>query len=142
MSDLQNSVQPLSEEDERLWAMLAHLSILVNLVSGFLGTLGVLLIYLVYKDRSRYVAFQSMQAFLFQIIFWIGGGVLVSIVWVVTGFLSVILIGILCIPLAALLTLIPVAAVVYGVVGGIQAYQGVDFRYWLIGDWVNSSVQV
>jgi uncharacterized Tic20 family protein len=50
--------------------MLAHLSVLLNLVTGFLGVGAALVVYLVYKDRSRYVAYQAMQAFLMQLIFW------------------------------------------------------------------------
>ncbi len=52
---------------------------------------------------------------------------------------SAILIGILLIPFAVLLTLIfllmPILALVYGVVGGVQCSSGEDFRYWLVGDW-------
>ena len=29
---------------------------------------------------------------------------------------------------------------VYGVYAGLEANQGKDFRYWLIGDWVRSIV--
>ena len=129
--------QSLSESDERLWAMLAHLSVLLNLVTGFLGVFAPLIIYLIYKDRSRFVAFQSMQAFIFQLIFWAGGGVLVGVMWAMTGILSAFLIGLLCIPFALLFSLLPLGAIVYGVIGGIQAYQGQDFRYWLVADWVN-----
>ncbi len=129
-------VQPLSPSDERTWAMLAHLSVLLNLVTGFLGVIAALVIYLVYKDRSRYVAFQSMQAFVFQLIVWVGGGLLTGLVWTVTGLLSAVLIGILCIPLACVITLLPLVALVYGIVGAIQCNSGLDFRYWLIGDWV------
>jgi uncharacterized Tic20 family protein len=46
-------IVPLSPQDERTWSMLAHLSILVNLFSGFLGPIAALVIYLVFKDRSR-----------------------------------------------------------------------------------------
>lgn len=130
---------PLSPSDERTWAMLAHLSVLLNLVTGFLGVAGALVIYLVYKDRSRYVAYQAMQAFLFQLIFWAGGGLLIGVMWAIVGALSAVLIGILLIPFAVVLTLIfllmPLFALVYGVVGAVQASNGEDFRYWLIGDW-------
>ncbi|MFP4344083.1 MAG: DUF4870 domain-containing protein [Anaerolineales bacterium] len=131
--------EPLSPEDERLWAMLAHLSVLLNLVTGFLGVAAALVIYLIYRDRSRYVAYQALQAFLFQLIFWAGGGVLIGAVWAVVGALSVVVIGILLVPLAILATvvfaLMPIIAVVYGVVGGIETNSGKDFRYWLVGDW-------
>jgi len=129
----------LSAGDERTWAMLAHLSVLLNLVTGFLGVAAALVIYLVYKDRSRYVAYQSMQAFLFQLIFWAGGGLLIGLMWAVVGALSAVLIGILLIPFAVVLTLIfllmPLIALVYGVVGAVRSSNGEDFRYWAIGDW-------
>jgi uncharacterized Tic20 family protein len=134
-----STLQPLSPSDERTWAMLAHLSVLLNLVTGFLGVAAALIIYLIYKDRSRYVAYQSMQAFLFQLIFWAGGGLLIGIMWAVVGALSAVLVGILLIPFAVLLTLVfllmPVLALVYGVVGGVQCSNGEDFRYWLVSDW-------
>ncbi|MCS7282309.1 MAG: DUF4870 domain-containing protein [Anaerolineae bacterium] len=131
---------PMSPSDERTWAMLAHLSILLNLVSGVLGPVAALLIYLLLKDRSRYVAYQSLQAFLFQLIFWVGGGALAAVAWAISGVLAAILIGVLCMPIAALLSLIPIGAIVYGIIGGIQCSQGQDFRYWLIGDWVRKSL--
>lgn len=132
-------VEPLSPADERTWAMLAHLSVLLNLVTGFLGVGVALIIYLVYKDRSRYVAYQAMQAFLMQLIFWAGGGLLIGVMWAIVGALSAILVGILLIPFALVLTfvflLFPVVAVIYGIVGGIRCSNGEDFRYWLVSDW-------
>ena len=131
--------QPLSPSDERTWAMLAHLSVLLNLVTGFLGVAAALIIYLIYRDRSRYVAYQAMQAFMFQLVFWAGGGLLFGAMWAVVGALSAVLIGILLIPIALLLTfvflLMPLAALVYGIIGAIGTSNGEDFRYWLIGDW-------
>lgn len=135
----QHTPKPLLDpEDERTWAMLAHLSVLLNLVTGFLGVGAALLIYLIYKDRSRYVAYQAMQAFLFQLIFWAGGGLLIGAMWAGVGVLSVVLIGLFLIPVALLLTfvflLFPLMAIVYGIIGGIQSSEGKDFRYWLVGD--------
>lgn len=132
--------QPLSPSDERTWAMLAHLSVLLNLVTGFLGVVGALAIYLVYKDRSRYVAYQSMQAFIFQLIWWFGGGIITGIAWAVTGIFSVVLVGLVLIPIACVITLLPLAALVYGVVGAVQCNNGADFKYWLIGDWVRGEL--
>ncbi|HZD58393.1 MAG TPA: DUF4870 domain-containing protein [Anaerolineales bacterium] len=144
-SQLTSSAPPLSAEDERTWAMLAHISVLVNLVTGFLGPVAALVIYLVYKDRSRYVAYQSMQAFVFQLIWWVGAGALIGIIWAITGLLSLILIGILLIPFSILLTiglaLLPLGALVYGVIGAVECSQGNDFRYWYIGDWVRGTLE-
>ncbi|MBN1261417.1 MAG: DUF4870 domain-containing protein [Anaerolineae bacterium] len=135
----QASSLQLAPADERLWAMLAHLSVLLNLVTGFLGVAAAFVIYLVYKDRSRYVAFQALQAFLFQLIFWAGAGVIIGLVWAVVGILSAVIIGIFLIPFALVATIVlvlaPLYAVVYGIIGGIQTNDGQDFRYWLVGDW-------
>jgi uncharacterized Tic20 family protein len=131
---------PLTPSEERTWAMLAHLSILLNLVTGLLGPVGALIIYLVYKDRSRYVAYHSLQSFIFQLIAWVGGGILTAVAWTITGVLSAILVGLLCIPIALVISLIPLGAIVYGIIGGIQCNQGQDFRYWLVGDWVRETL--
>ncbi|HEY5668911.1 MAG TPA: DUF4870 domain-containing protein [Anaerolineales bacterium] len=134
------SPESLSPSDERTWAMLAHLTVLANLVTGFLGTVAALVIYLVYKERSRYVAYHSMQAFIFQLVWWIGGGALTGIAWTFTGISSIALIGLLCIPLACLVSLVPLGSIVYGIIGAIQCSQGQDFRYWLVGDWVRGTL--
>ncbi len=131
---------PLSPAEERQLAMFAHLGVLVNLFSGFLGPVVPLAIYLIYKDRSRYVAYQSLQGLIFQIIWWIGGGVLTGVVWTITGTLSAFLIGLICIPFACIISAMPLVALIYGVYAGIQCNQGVDFKYWLIGDWFRSTL--
>lgn len=138
------SPQILTPGDERTWGMLAHLSTLLNLVTGFGGPIAALIIYLVYKDRSRFVAYHALQAMLFQLIWWFGGGVLIGLMWAIVGGLSMILVGIILIPFALLLTpvllLLPVGALVYGVVGAVQVNQGQDFKYWLVGDWVRGTL--
>jgi uncharacterized Tic20 family protein len=119
--------------------MLAHLSILLNLVTGLLGVVAPLVIYMIYKDRSRYVAYHSMQALIFQLIWWVGGGAIVTVTWIVTSLLSAVIIGVLCIPLACIISLLPIAALGYGIYGGVETSQGKDFKYWLIGDWVRGT---
>ncbi len=131
---------PLSEADERQWAMFAHLSILLNLVTGFLGVVVPLVIYMIYKDRSRYVAYHSLQSLIFQLVWWVGGGFLIGAAWAITGVLSAVLIGLLCIPVALVFSLIPLAALGYGIYGGVQVSQGRDFKYWLVGDWVRGTL--
>lgn len=133
--------QPLSPQDERTWAMVAHLSVLANLVTGILGPIAALIIYLIFKDRSRYVAYHSMQSFVFQLVWWVGGGILAGAAWAISGVLSVVLIGLLCMPFACLISLIPLAALIYGIVGAVETNQGRDFRYWLVGDWVRGELE-
>jgi hypothetical protein len=144
VSPVTSAPQALSPSDERTWAMLSHLSVLLNLFTGFGGPIAALIIYLVYKDRSHYAAYHSLQALIFQLIWWFGGGVLIGVMWTIVGALSAILIGIVLIPFAVLFTLVfailPLGAVVYGIIGGIQTSQGQDFKYWLVGDWVRSTL--
>ena len=127
---------PLSATDERTYAMLAHLSILLNIMTGFLGPVVALALYLIYKDRSRYVAYQSMQSFLFQMMSWVGSIVIAGLLWFISSLLVVVIIGCCMMPVALFFTLIPIAALVYGVIAALQTNQGQDFRYLLIGDWV------
>jgi uncharacterized Tic20 family protein len=132
---------PLSASEERTWAMLAHLSVLVNLFTGILGPVVALIIYLMYMNRSKYVAYHAMQSFLFQLVVWYGIGVM----WGIVGILSAIVVGVVLIPFACVLTpfmLMGMAiAPIYGVWGGIQTSQGQDFKYWLVGDWVRGTLQ-
>ena len=133
---------PLSVSEERTWAMLAHLSVLVNLFTGVFGPVVALIIYLVFLPRSKYVAYHAMQSFLFQLVVWCGIGVM----WGIVGMLCAVLIGIVLIPFACILTpvfLVGMAiAPIYGIIGALQPSQGQDFKYWLIGDWVRGTLDV
>ncbi len=77
-------------------------------------------------------------AFLFQLVFWGGGTLLVAVTWFITSLLSAILVGLLLLPIACILSLLPLWAVGYGIMAGLKANQGEDFRYWLVGDWAES----
>jgi len=133
--------RPLSSSDERTWAMLAHLSVLANLVSGILGVVAAIAIYLVFKDRSKYVAYHSLQSFVFQLIWWVGGGALAAFAWAVSGVLAAILVGCCLMPFALIISFVPIGALIYGVIGAIQTSQGLDFKYWLVGDWVRGTLE-
>lgn len=129
---------PMTQAEEHTWAMLAHLSVLVNLFTGVLGPVVALIIYLMYANRSRYVAYHAMQSFLFQLVVWYGIGVM----WGVVGLLSAILIGVVLIPFACVFTpilLLGMAiAPVYGIIGAVETSQGRDFQYWWVGSWVRN----
>jgi uncharacterized Tic20 family protein len=132
--------QPLSPGDERTWGMMSHLSVLLNLVTGFGGPIAALIIYLVYKERSRYVAYHALQSLVFQLIWWVGGGALAGISWAVSGVLTAVFVGLLCMPFACLFSLLPLGGLIYGIVGAVQTNQGQDFKYWLVGDWVRGTL--
>jgi uncharacterized Tic20 family protein len=134
----------MTPDDEHTWGMLSHLSVLLNLITGFGGPIAALIIYLIYKDRSRFVAYHALQSMIFQLIWWYGGGLLIGAMWAVVGALSAILIGVILIPFALAMTcvlaVLPLGAVVYGVIGAVQTNQGQDFKYWLVGDWVRGTL--
>src|SRR5688572_7263396 len=67
-------------QDEKLWAMLAHLAGLLGYAVAFGQYIGPLVIYLLYKDKSRFVAFHALQSLYFQL------GVLVAGLLVVVLF--------------------------------------------------------
>lgn len=131
---------PLSASEGRTWAMLAHLSVLINLFTGVLGPVAALIIYLVFVPRSKYVAYHAMQSFLFQLVMWYGIGVM----WGIVGMLSAVVLGVVLIPFACVFTpflFIGMAiAPLYGIVGALQTSQGQDFKYWLVGDWVRGTL--
>jgi|WetSurMetagenome_2_1015567.scaffolds.fasta_scaffold145147_3 uncharacterized protein len=135
---------PLPASEEKTWRVLAHLTVLLNLITGFAGPIGALIIYLIYKDRSRRVAYDALQSMIMQLLWWYGGGLLIGVMWSIVGILSAVLIGIVLIPFALLFTflfaLLPIGAVIYGIVGAVQVNEGKDFKYWLAGDWVRGTL--
>jgi uncharacterized Tic20 family protein len=100
---------PMSDTDQRLWAMLSHLG-------GILfGIIPSLVIWLVYKDKSRFVEEQAKEALNFQITILIG--------MVVSGVLTLILIGFV------LMAVIGIADLVFCIIAGLAANKGEAYRY-------------
>lgn len=136
-----NAAVPLDASEEHTLALLAHLSVLLNLFTGWLGLIPPFIIYLAYKDRSRYVAFQSLQALIFQLIFFFASGLLVGVAWAITGVLSLVVVGLCLVPFALLISLAPLASCVYGIVAAVKTNNGEDFKYWLVGNWAKDLIK-
>jgi uncharacterized Tic20 family protein len=144
-------------------AALAHASILLTLVLAFAGGVGALVglavplvIYLSYRERSRFITFHALQSLVYQ-----GAGVLIYLVlvavlaaavaaaWTISGLLSAVVIGFLLMPLALIITILMVILLVaapllwvgYGLYAAYRVYQGEDFRYWLVGEWLEREVK-
>ncbi len=133
--------QPVSSHEERTWAMLAHFSVLLNLITGFLGGIAAIIIYFVYKDRSRLIAYHAMQSFIFQSITWIGAGLLSGLFIGFGSAFGFLILPLLClIPGFLILLAIPIS-LVYGLVAGVKVNNGEDFRYWQVGDWVRDILE-
>jgi uncharacterized Tic20 family protein len=119
----------ISAQDEKTWSVLSHLSIFLNLVTGFLGPVAALIIWLVYKDRSSKVAFHALQSMWYQI----GWLVILAVGWTVTALLLVVLIGFLLIPVMAIVSVVPFVHAGYA---AYRVNQGDDYRYPIAADMV------
>ncbi|MDO8670624.1 MAG: DUF4870 domain-containing protein [Dehalococcoidia bacterium] len=123
----------MGTQDERTMAMLAHGSAILNVITGIGGIAVALVIYLTQKEKSPWVAFQALQSLIFQTV--------VSVVLWIAVFISVLLMSILigCITLPITL-LLAVGAIAYSLYGAIQVYQGSEFRYVFVGDWLSQQM--
>jgi uncharacterized Tic20 family protein len=99
----------LRPDEERLWAMLSHLSFFV------FGIIVPLIIMLTMGTRSGYVRHHAVEALNFHITVWIAS--------IISGLAFFLVIGIILLPLVLL------AAVVFTIIAAVQAYQGVPYRY-------------
>jgi len=120
--------------EEMTVSALAHASVILGFLTGGLAGVAItLVIWLVYKDKSRYVAFQAMQALVFQLA--------VAAVLIAGGFTMVISFITIClIPLGLILLLgliaLPFVALFYGLYAAYETYYGEDFEYAWVGEFV------
>ena len=117
----------LSAQDERTWSVLSHLSMFLNLVTGFLGPVAALIIWFVYKNRPQKVAFHALQSIWYQI----GWLVILAVGWTVTTLLLVVLVGFVLIPVMAIVFVVPVVHAGYA---AYKVSQGEEYRYPFVAD--------
>lgn len=118
------SGQPMSRSDSRMWGMFSQLAVVLgHVVSwGFLGWVGPLIIFLIYKDRDRFVRFHAAEA--------LNGAIAVLIAQIVLGIVITIItvftlgFGSLLYPLVGLPALLQL---VFSIIGAVKANQG---EYW------------
>jgi uncharacterized protein len=103
---------PMRRDEEKLWAIAAHLGPLV------VGIIAPLVVWLVFKDRSSFLDRTGKEALNMQISYLIYG--------VVAGFSILLLIGLLLLPIVGL------AWLVLMIVATIRVANNEDFRYPLI----------
>jgi uncharacterized Tic20 family protein len=120
----------MGSRDENTWSALAHLSVFLNLVTGFLGPVAALVIWLMYKDRSPRVGFHALQSLWYQVA-WM---VILVVGWTVTTFLMIVLVGFLLVPVMIVASLVPFVHMAYA---AYKVNQGVDYRYPWISDLVD-----
>ena len=116
--------------DEKLWGMLAHLLTLLGYVVVVGEYIVPLVIYLVYKDRSRFVAFHALQSLFFQLL-----ALAVAIALVLFSIITLGLGLLLAAPLA-------IAVLVYTIIADIQANNGVWYELPIVGRWARNTLQL
>lgn len=122
--------------EERLWGMLAHLFGALGYFGGVGQFVGPLVVYLMYKDKSRFVAFHALQTLYFHL------GLLVLLI--LGGFISVFTCGLFLLIISPIVAIIPCGALIliYSIVGAVQAHDGRLFQYWLVGRWARDQVRI
>ncbi|MFN2226812.1 MAG: DUF4870 domain-containing protein [Anaerolineae bacterium] len=152
MSQEETLPQTVSQ-DEKTLAALAHGSILLGLfTNGIGGIVAALVIWAIQKDKSKYVALQALQSLVYQAITF----VVTMLAWCCWGLLwtAMILIPITASPgayeqtppagmwIGLILIVIPLAiwglTIFYGLWGAARCLGGHDFRYAIIGRWLEN----
>lgn len=118
--------EPVSGSDSRMWAMFSQLSVVLgHVVSwGFLGWVGPLVIFLMYKDRDRFVRFHAAEA--------LNGAIAVVIAEIVLailiGIFGIVTLGVgwALFPLAGAPALVQL---VFAIIGAVKANQGEAWKY-------------
>ena len=109
-------------QEQKTWGMIAHLSALIGFLIPFGNVLGPLVVWLIKKDTMPFVDDQGKEALNFNITV----AIVVAGLMIVGTVLLVILIGFLFYLLAAV---IGVAALVFMIIAGLKANEGVSYRY-------------
>ncbi|MGI8817011.1 MAG: DUF4870 domain-containing protein [Pseudonocardia sp.] len=104
----------LSPQDERTWAMAAHLSALIGMIIG-LSFVGPLVVMLVQGPKSPYVWANAVEALNFNLSILIYG--------IVSSVLIVLLIGI------PMLFAVGIAWLVFTIIAGVKTSNGEPYRY-------------
>ncbi len=147
-------------DDEKRWAAVAHGSVWITILGAVLSLGAVvplsifipLVIYFLFRNKSDYVAFHALQAFVLQLFGTVGallllliGGLVWGIGMLIALLAVVILVGFVLVPLWGLVgvvllgatAIMPLAMVFYGTFAAIETHNGRDYRYPFIAGWVD-----
>lgn len=110
----QQQAQQLSQQEERTWGMVAHLSALIGIIIG-VSFVGPLIVMLVQGPKSRFVREQAVEALNFNIT------VLIAVI--ISGLLIFLIIGLILLPIVL------IAWLVFTIIGAVTANDGRPYRY-------------
>ena len=145
------SEQLAPSKDETVLAGLAHGSILLGLfTSGVGGIVAALVIWVTQKEKSPYVAAQALQAMVYQAVTF----VIMMIGWCcwLALYMALIFVPLISDPVAfeaappaglwwgLALMIVPLGIwgliILYGLFGAVRCFLGHEFRYVIIGRWL------
>ena len=109
------SQAPLSLSDERLWAMLAHLSSLTGLFTVIGSLVGPLIIWQIQKDKSAFIDYHGKEAVNFNIT--------IAIAFAVSFLLFLLLIGLV------LIWIVGAVWFIFTIIAAIKANNGEYYQY-------------
>jgi uncharacterized Tic20 family protein len=115
MEDNQQVEPVITSKDERMWAMLCHLSALAGFIIPMGSIIGPLIVWLIKKDEMPLVAEHGRKSLNFQITMFIA--------YIVCLILMFAVIGVILLPIVAILSFIMV------VIGAIKTNDGKEFNY-------------
>lgn len=157
MDEKTKAVEGSPAQEERVMAALAHGSVLLGIFTSGVGGIGAsLVIWLTQREKSPYAAKQAIQALVYQVatllitmLFWCCWGGL----WMLLMMPALIAnpdayqnapppgmwvgLGLMCIPFAAW-----ALTILYGLWAAIRCMAGDDFKYVVIGNWLERQESV
>ena len=116
----------LVTRDDKLWATAAHVAGFAGYVFALGQYIAPLALYLVFKQKSRFIAFHALQSLFFQLMVLVAGAI--------AGLLTNLLVGYVLLPVVA------GAAIVYPILIARRAFVGEWAEYWLVGRWAREIV--
>lgn len=106
---MQMAGAPVAQSDEKMWGWLVHV---LMILTGFLGPL---IVYVIYKDRSKWILDNAKESLNF--------GILSTIVMFVGGILTVVGVGVI------ILVVWPLLVLIFGILAAMAANNGKFYKY-------------
>lgn len=144
-------------QNDRIMAALAHISIILP----FMGVIAPIIIWVTQKEKSEYVAFQAIQAVVYQLTmllaWFVGMGCYMLTffsMFITTLFTSrsegevdpsaaPFFVGFFFLPFLIMGAMLLGQAFffIYGLIGTVQTFRGKDFKYIVIGNYLQKNLQ-
>lgn len=117
--------QPLNDSDAKTWALVVHLSALLQFVIPLIGGLiAQIALFVLFKDRHRFVRYNAAEALngtIAALIVSLAMGAIFTVITIVTFGIGAFLFGLMFIPTAV--------QAIFAIIGAVKSYQGEWWNY-------------